>query len=178
VPWLVVERLAEQPGVEDLSVVKRYTERRALSALQSFWRLRQGARMTNGPAPLLRTTEFLDHHSLEVQKLVERSVQDPSADPVSRVIDPYCAVRGGLSYEVYGAGPPRRGPTAGSVLRAVRAFCIHKSIAFAAAARTVGVPSRLVFAGVRNQLAPERLKQPVGGEVFFHALTSVHSKGR
>ncbi|WP_232838956.1 hypothetical protein [Streptomyces triticisoli] len=38
--------------------------------------------MTDGPVPLLRTAEFLDHH-FKVQELGERSAQEPSAGPVS-----------------------------------------------------------------------------------------------
>jgi hypothetical protein len=42
----------------------------------------------------------------------------------------------------------------------------------------VGVPSRIVYADVRNHLASPRLRELVGGDVFrFHSLTSVHLGG-
>ncbi|WP_105971359.1 transglutaminase-like domain-containing protein [Streptomyces geranii] len=129
--------------------------------------------------PLLRSTEFLDHESPQIREFVAKSVQDSSAgDPVRQVVDLYYAVRDGLFYEVYGADLSRRGLSASSVLAAGQGFCLHKSVLFAAAVRAVGVPSRLVYADVRNHLASDRLKELVGGEVFFHSLTSVHLNGR
>ncbi|MCD7443073.1 MULTISPECIES: transglutaminase-like domain-containing protein [Streptomyces] len=129
--------------------------------------------------PCLRATEFLDHESPRIREFVARSVQDSSAgDPVRQVVDLYYAVRDGLFYEVYGADLSRTGLSASSVLAAGQGFCLHKSVLFAAAVRAVGVPSRLVYADVRNHLASDRLKELIGGDVFFHSLTSVYLGGR
>ena len=127
----------------------------------------------------LRATEFLDHESPQIREFATRSVQDSSAgDPVRQVVDLYYAVRDGLFYEVYGADLSRTGLSASSVLAAGQGFCLHKSVLFAAAVRAVGVPSRLVYADVRNHLASDRLKELIGGDVFFHSLTSVYLGGR
>ncbi|MEE1752045.1 transglutaminase-like domain-containing protein [Streptomyces sp. SP18CS02] len=134
--------------------------------------------MSADTATTLRPTEFFDHESPTIRAFVEKSVKDPSADPVGQVVDLYYAVRDGLFYEVYGADLSRQGLRASSIAVAGQGFCIHKSILFATAVRAVGVPSRIVFADVRNHLASDRLKQLIGGDVFFHALTSVQLDGR
>lgn len=134
--------------------------------------------MSADTSTTLQPTEFFDYESSAVRTFIEKSVKDRSADPVRQVVDLYYAVRDGLFYEVYGTDLTRQGLRASAIAGAGQGFCIHKSILFATAVRAVGVPSRIVFADVRNHLASERLKQLIGGDVFFHALTSVQINGR
>src|SRR5207248_2324841 len=99
-------------------------------------------------------------------------------DEVAMACALYYAVRDGIRYDVYGADLTRRGLSAGGVLEQGFGFCVHKSIVYAAALRSVGIPSRLVYGDVRNHLASPRLRELVGGEIFrFHSLTSVHLNG-
>ena len=127
---------------------------------------------------LRQPTEFLDYRSPEVQTFVERAVPDRTAPRLDQVRQLYYAVRDGVDYEVYGADLSRTGLRASSIVAANRGFCVHKSILFAATARTLGVPSRLVVSEVRNHLASERLRALVGGEVFVHWLTALYLEGR
>lgn len=136
---------------------------------------------------LLEPTEFLDHDSPAVRGFVARVLGEGgeggngvggALDPVERAVRLYYAVRDGVRYEVYGADMSRQGLRASSVVGRGSGFCVHKSILYAAAVRAAGIPSRLVYGSVRNHLASDRLKQLVGGEVFFHALTSVYLDGR
>jgi transglutaminase-like putative cysteine protease len=56
---------------------------------------------------------------------------------------------------------------------------VHKAIAYAAAARALGLPTRIVVTDVRNHLASSRLRDLVGGDVFsFHSLVSVRLNDR
>ncbi|MEU8570273.1 transglutaminase-like domain-containing protein [Streptomyces pathocidini] len=134
-----------------------------------------------GPAELsalTEPTEFLDYEHPDVQDFLAHSGIDPSTPPAEQAVRLYYAVRDGIHYEVYGTGLSREALRASSVARAGQGFCLHKSVLYAAAVRAVGVPSRLVYADVRNHLASERLKRMVGGEVFHHGLVSVHLGGR
>ncbi len=129
----------------------------------------------------LRATEFLDHTSPEVTGFVRTALADtaPDATPTERAVALYHAVRDGIRYEVYGADLSREGLRAGSVLRAGSGMCLHKSVVYAAALRSVGVPARLVLTDVRNHLASPRLIRLLGGDVFHqHCLTSVFLNGR
>lgn len=127
---------------------------------------------------LLQPTEFLDHDSDEVRQFVARAIPDPAISPREKAVRLYYAVRDGVFYEVFGTDLSRAGFRASSVVRANKGFCAHKSILYAAAVRSVGIPSRLVLSEVRNHLASPQLRALVGGEVFLHWLTSIHLDGR
>ncbi len=134
--------------------------------------------MTAHPDDHLGPTEFLDCDHPTVRQFAERAAGD-AVNPVDRAVRLYYAVRDSIHYEVYGRDLSRTGMKASSVIDAGTGFCIHKSVAYAAAGRALGVPTRLVLTDVRNHLASDRLQQLVGGDVFrFHALVSVHLEGR
>jgi transglutaminase-like putative cysteine protease len=130
---------------------------------------------------LLRATEFLDHDSDVVRDFVRRTLPDGSGHmtDIERARALYYAVRDGIQYEVYGADLSREGLKASSIIRRGMGFCVHKSIVYAAAARSVGVPSRIYYGDVRNHLTSPRLEELMGGKVFcFHSLTTVLLDGR
>lgn len=123
-------------------------------------------------------TYFLDHQSPEVREFVDRALPDRDAPPRELAVRLHDAVRDGIRYEVYDADLTREGVRASSVLRRGQGFCVHKSIVYAAAARSVGIPTRLVYGDVRNHLASERLLELMGDDLFtFHALVSVRIEG-
>lgn len=124
-------------------------------------------------------TPFLDHDAPYVREFVERAVPRDDASLTEKAVQLYYAVRDGILYDVYGADLSHEGLRASSVARRGKGFCLHKSILYAAAVRSVGIPSRLVLTDVRNHLASDRLKELVGGDVFrYHCLTAVHLDGR
>jgi len=47
-------------------------------------------------------------------------------------------------------------------------FCIQKAVVLTALARVVGIPSRLGFADIRNHLAPKKLTEMMGTDVFVY----------
>jgi transglutaminase-like putative cysteine protease len=136
--------------------------------------------MTTARDSLLRPTEFLDYDSPVVCEFVERTL--PSSDErtdIERACALYYTVRDSIRYEVYGVALSRYGLKASSIIREGKGFCVHKSIVYAAALRSVGIPSRIVYGDVRNHLASERLRKLVGGDVFqYHSLTSAYLNGK
>jgi transglutaminase-like putative cysteine protease len=135
--------------------------------------------LRTGTTKTLAATEFLDHDNPAVQEFVARVLKDGTGTPTAKAVLLYYAVRDQILYEVYGADLTREGLRASFVLDRGRGFCIHKAIVYAAACRGAGIPSRLVFADVRNHLASPRLRELVGGDVFrFHAFTSIYLEGR
>ncbi|MFF0885098.1 transglutaminase family protein [Streptomyces sp. NPDC003456] len=127
----------------------------------------------------LAATEFIDHHSPEVREFVHRALPATAATPTERAVALYYAVRDGIRYEVYGADLSREGLRAGSVVRAGSGMCLHKSVLYTAALRSLGIPARLVLTDVRNHLASDRLKRLLGGDVFHqHGLTALRLDGR
>jgi Transglutaminase-like superfamily len=130
-------------------------------------------------AALTRPTDFLDFDTAAVRAFVARSVPDAATPPVEAAVRLYYAVRDGIRYEVYGADLSRAGLRASATVARGSGFCLHKSVVYAAAARALGIPSRLVLTDVRNHLASPRLRELVGGDVFsYHCLAAVHLGGR
>lgn len=124
-------------------------------------------------------TPFLDHDAPAVSDFVRRTLPPEAVSTRAKAVGLYYAVRDGILYDVYGADLSREGLRASAIAQRKRGFCIHKSILYAAALRSVGIPSRLVLTDVRNHLASERLKRLVGGDVFrYHCLTAVYLNGR
>lgn len=135
--------------------------------------------MSSDVPATLAATDFIDHTSPEVSAFVAEVLPDGGTDERDRAVRLYYAVRDRINYEIYGAEFTREALTASATLRARRGLCIHKSLVYLAALRSVGVPGRLVLTDVRNHLASERIKEYVGGDVFhYHALTSVRLDGR
>jgi len=135
--------------------------------------------MTTNLDMLRKATEFLDYESPVVREFTRDALPNADRmDDVEKARALYHAVRDGIRYEVYGADLSRRGLTASGVLERGMGFCVHKSIVYAAAVRSVGIPSRLVYGDVRNHLASARLRRLMGGDIFrFHSLTSVYLDG-
>ncbi|MGW2395698.1 transglutaminase-like domain-containing protein [Kitasatospora sp. NPDC001664] len=134
--------------------------------------------MTEQLDHLILPTAFLDHQTEEVQAFVDHAVKDRSADPVTKAVELYYAVRDGVFYEVYGAPLTPEGLRASNTVTTRSGFCMHKSVLYAAAVRAVGIPSRLLYSDVRNHLASPRLLEHIGSDVFFHSLTQVHLEGK
>lgn len=130
-------------------------------------------------AEACRATEFLDYRSAEVRGFTERAIAGAGSAPADRAVAVYYAVRDDIRYEIYGADMSRTGLRASSTARAGSGLCLHKSVLYAAAVRSLGIPCRLVLANVRNHLSSARIRALLGGDVFHHhCLVSVHLDGR
>lgn len=102
-----------------------------------------------------------------------------ASDPVEKARRLYTAVRDEILYDPYVNYASPDVYRASACLRAGRGFCIGKAALLAAAARALGIPSRVGFADVRNHLATPRLLDLVGGDVFtWHGYTALYLDGR
>ncbi|MEU4494526.1 transglutaminase-like domain-containing protein [Streptomyces sp. NBC_00210] len=127
---------------------------------------------------LTAPTAFLDYETEAVQGFVGGAVKDRAADKRQLAVELYYAVRDDIFYEVYGADLSRDGLKASHTASVQQGFCLHKSVLFAASCRAVGIPARVHYGDVRNHLASDRLRQHIGGDVFFHGLNSVYLDGK
>jgi hypothetical protein len=123
---------------------------------------------------LTAPTEFLDSTAEPVRRLAARAIGPTKVSPDAAAVKAYYAVRDGLRYEVYGADLSRIGLRASTTIERGGGLCIHKSIVYAAVMRALGIPSRLVFADVRNHLASPQLRAHAGGDVFhYHCMVAI-----
>ena len=127
---------------------------------------------------LVASTAILNHGDPIMRDFVDRTLAGRRGSPRENAVSLYYAVRDQIHYDVYDADLSREGLRASAILERGRGFCLHKSVVYAAACRSVGIPSRLVYGDVRNHLASGRLRDLAGGNLFFHGLTSVWLDGR
>lgn len=133
---------------------------------------------TEGFADYLKPTFFLDSDHPAVVAFAAGAVGD-AADAVEAAKRLYYAVRDGLRYDPYSFHVQREAYKASAVLGAGSGFCVPKTIVLAAAARVVGIPSRLGFADVRNHLTTQRLRSLMDTDVFaYHGYVELHLDGK
>lgn len=121
----------------------------------------------------LSPTEFLDFDTSAVGEFVGRTLDGRQMSQREMSVHLYYAVRDDIFYEVADAGLSRSAMRASAIAGAGQGFCLHKSILYAAAVRSVGIPSRIGFANVRNHVASNGMRELVGGDVFFHAYVAI-----
>jgi transglutaminase-like putative cysteine protease len=125
------------------------------------------------PEDYLASTYFLDSDSPSIIEYAVPATGRAASD-VEKGVALYYAIRDQVRYNPYALALDRAAYRASSVLQAREGFCVQKAILLAAAARTVGIPSRLGFADVRNHLSTERLQRTMGTDVFaFHGYTEL-----
>jgi transglutaminase-like putative cysteine protease len=96
-----------------------------------------------------------------------------------RAVRLYYAVRDRIRYDPYVSWTDPESYRASSCLERGYGFCISKASLLAAAARAIGIPSRVAFADVRNHLCTPRLRAMMGTDVFtYHGITELYLDGR
>jgi len=125
----------------------------------------------------LAPTPFIDSDSPAVRLFAASTIGAVATDR-EKAIRLFYAVRDEIRYDPYALSFAPEALKASAVLAKRVGFCVPKAILLAAAARAVGVPSRLGFADVRNHLATARLRALMGTDVFaFHGFTELHLEG-
>ncbi|OJU89100.1 MAG: transglutaminase [Burkholderiales bacterium 66-5] len=99
-------------------------------------------------------------------------------DDRERAVALNLAVRDGFRYDPYRIELSLAGLCASSVLEKGYGWCVPKAVLLAAAARAVGIPSRLGFADVRNHLSTERMRATMQTDTFYwHGYTELWING-
>jgi transglutaminase-like putative cysteine protease len=125
----------------------------------------------------LRPAEFIDSDDPDVRAFAEKKSAG-APDTIARAIQLYNAVRDEILYDPYYVGDARRVLRARAFLRAGRGFCNPKAALLAAAARVVGIPSRVGYADVCNHLSTKKLRDLIGGDlIIWHGFTELYLDG-
>ncbi len=127
----------------------------------------------------LQPTAIIDSDQPAVAEYARAAVAKSSANPVSRAVALYYAVRDDIWYDPYLPFYRPEHYRASNVLKKGRAFCVGKATLLCAVARAVGIPARVGFADVRNHLATRQLLEFLGSDIFvFHGFTELFLDGR
>jgi transglutaminase-like putative cysteine protease len=126
----------------------------------------------------LAATYFIDADHADVQAFALAHTHE-KATPIEKAVALFYAVRDGFSYNPYKIILKPEYMKASYQASKSDGYCIEKSNLFAAAARAVGIPSRLGFGNVRNHLGTKRLEAILGTDLLvFHGYAEVFLGGR
>lgn len=126
----------------------------------------------------LRATVFVDCNHPAVVAFAKTSAEG-AADEISQAVRIFYDVRDQIQYDPYGIDLTQDRFKASVVLEKKSGYCVEKALLLTAAARAVGIPSRLRFADVRNHLTTERLRQIMKTDRFiWHGYTEMFLNGR
>lgn len=134
---------------------------------------------TDGAGAYLQPTPVIDADHPDIIDYARRAVVNKGRSPQQVVVALYDAVRDPVLYDPCRPFYRAEHYRASSVLRSGRGFCVTKAVLLCALGRSVGIPSRLGFADVRNHLAPRELVEMMGSDLFvYHGYTEFLVNGR
>ena len=113
---------------------------------------------------LLSTPTIDSEHPLIVA--TSRRITGTITEPKEKAVRLFYFVRDEIHYSVYMISTSFDDFKASTILEAGRGYCVQKAVLLAALCRSVAIPSRLVFAKIRNHRAPAQLVEQTGANVF------------
>ena len=115
----------------------------------------------------LKPTAIIDSDHPTIIALSRETVGN-SQDPVEQARKIYYVVRDGIRYDPYCPFYLPEHYRASSVLKSGRGYCVCKASLLCALGRSLGIPSRVGFATVRNHLATKQLLEFLGSDLFVY----------
>jgi len=113
----------------------------------------------------LVSTFYMDfEHDSIIQFIHGNSTAESAKE--KQAVELYYAVRDLIRYDPYTYSLEKESFKASAVIQAGRAWCVPKAILYAACCRSIGVPTQLGFADVRNHLSTERMRQTMKTDIF------------
>ena len=126
----------------------------------------------------LRPTAILDSDHPRIAAFARQSAGQVN-DPVEQAVRIYYAVRDGIRYDPYYPFYLPEHYRASRVLASGRGYCVCKASLLCALGRSLGIPSRVGFATVRNHLATKQLIEFLGSDLFvYHGYTDFFLDGK
>lgn len=126
----------------------------------------------------LNPTTFIDSNHTAIIDFAKRITAHCTTD-IQKAVALYYAVRDDIRYDPHHIDiNPDRIKASLTLLRG-SGYCIEKALVLAAAARAVGIPTRLGFANVRNHLATDKFIAVLRTDVFvYHGYVSLYAGGQ
>lgn len=127
----------------------------------------------------LQATPFFDYDHPLVSDWTQRQLEGAPKDPVTRARILYLSVRDQVTYNPYVFSEDPATFSASHALQCEQTYCIPKAVLLGAAARSVGIPSRIGLADVKNHLSSERLIQWLRSDIFrMHGFIELYLEGQ
>ena len=104
----------------------------------------------------LDSTFFIDCDSEAIKEKAQELIEGVG-DPIERAKRLFYFARDGIKYNVYAPKDSAEDFRASATLVRGEGYCVQKAVLFVALARAGGIPARLGFAMIRNNLLPLKL---------------------
>ncbi len=126
----------------------------------------------------LKFTPIIDGDHPSVKDFAHQAAGGASTDR-EKAVKLYYAVRDAIRYNPYIVDLTVEAMRASTTLAAKRAWCVTKAALMCACCRTLGIPSGLGYANVKNHLSTKRLRKTLKTDIFYwHGYTTVHIDGK
>ncbi|MFP3976857.1 transglutaminase-like domain-containing protein [Marinobacter sp. KMM 10035] len=127
----------------------------------------------------LQPTEYFDYNQPELKAWIATQLEGVPDGKVEQAKALYLAVRDSVSYNPYVFRPEPETFSASHALKTAESYCIPKAVLLGAAARSVGIPSRLGLADVRNHLSSPKLIEWLRSDIFrMHGFIELYLNGK
>jgi len=126
----------------------------------------------------LKSTSIIDSDHPTIVEFAQKAI-GRSRDIVDQAVKIYLAVRDGIRYDPYFPFYRPEHYRASNILKIGRGYCVCKASLLCALGRSLGIPSRVGFATVRNHLATKQLLKRQGSDLFvYHGYTDFFLNGK
>jgi transglutaminase-like putative cysteine protease len=117
-------------------------------------------------------TDIIDCHAKSIRAYAAELTKESGGNPVDQAVSLYYGVRDDIWYDPYYPFYLPEHYRASNVLISGRGYCVCKASLLCALGRSMGIPSRVGFATVKNHLATRELIDHIGSDLFvFHGYT-------
>jgi transglutaminase-like putative cysteine protease len=126
----------------------------------------------------LKPTPCIDADHQEIIETATRLTTGSSTDR-QRAVKLFYFVRDKIKYNIYMISVFIEDFTASRVLEWGKGYCVQKAVLLAALGRASGIPSRLVFAKIKNHRVPTHILEMMGTNTFpRHGYNQFYLDGR
>jgi transglutaminase-like putative cysteine protease len=126
----------------------------------------------------LQSTFFIDCDNSLIKEKSQQLTEGRRQD-VAKAKSLFYFVRDEIRYNPYLPKHLREDFQASNVLSTGEGYCVQKAVLLVALARAAGIPSRLGFAMIRNNLMPHKLYQVMKTSIFpWHGYAELYLKGK
>ena len=126
----------------------------------------------------LKSTEAINSNHEAIQEVAKKLTSDCTSD-IEKAIKLFYFVRDSISYNVYMISMYLDDFKASATLTRGKGYCVQKAVLLAALGRTASVPTRLIFAKIKNHRVSAHLIEQIGTNIFSrHGYNQFYLHGK
>jgi len=127
----------------------------------------------------LKPTFFIDCDHPSIQQKTTDLTEEQQEDIIEKAKSLFYFVRDEIKYNPYTSKSFPEHYRASNTLSQREGYCVQKAVLLCALARAAGIPTRLGFATIRNNIVPERLSMLMGTNIFvYHGYVEFYIEGK